>query len=127
MKTLPTSSSSYSCGDIVVVPFPFSDRLAGKRRPALVISDAALEAAGIVWLVMITSARHSAAAFDCPILDPVRAGLKTACLVRPSKMATVEPFRIVRRAGRLGAKETNRVLETVRSFVAPAMAMPEGS
>ena len=43
--------------DIVVVPFPYSDRLAEKRRPALVVSHPALaEGLGRVWVAMITSA-----------------------------------------------------------------------
>ena len=34
--------------DIVVVPFPYADRLAEKRRPALVISNRKLAAHGLV-------------------------------------------------------------------------------
>ena len=44
--------------DIVVVPFPYADRLAEKRRPALVISNRKLAAHGLVWVAMITSAEN---------------------------------------------------------------------
>ena len=41
-------------GDVVVVPFPYSDHLAGKRRPAVVVSSATLEQDhGLVWVAMI--------------------------------------------------------------------------
>ena len=76
---------------------------------------------------MITSARHNAGASDYPIHDFVRAGLKKPCLVRPIKIAAVEPFRIVRRAGQLAALDTNRVLDIVRSFVAPDLASNWGN
>ena len=33
-----SSRSAYRAGDVIVVPFPYSDRLAQKRRPALVVS-----------------------------------------------------------------------------------------
>jgi mRNA interferase MazF len=55
--------------DVVIVPFPYSDRLAEKRRPALVISNRRLQSHGIVWLAMITSAgkRHGQATCRSPI------------------------------------------------------------
>ena len=37
---MPTSETrAYLPGDVVVVPFPYTDRFAEKRRPALVISN----------------------------------------------------------------------------------------
>jgi hypothetical protein len=44
--------------DVVVVPFPYADRLAEKRRPALVISNRKLAVHGLVWVAMITSAEY---------------------------------------------------------------------
>jgi mRNA-degrading endonuclease toxin of MazEF toxin-antitoxin module len=118
MKPLPTSKpTTYAPGDIVVVPFPCSDRLAEKRRPALVVSNARLAEQGFVWLAMITSARQSALAHDAPIRDLALAGLPAPSVVRPTKVATVEPSRIVRKAGRLGRAETAKALATVRGFV----------
>jgi mRNA interferase MazF len=115
---LPTSeATAYAPGDVVVVPFPYSDRLAEKRRPALVVSNALLAAQGFVWLAMITSARHAASPHDAPIADLARAGLPSPSMVRPTKIATVEPSRILRKAGRLGRKEIAGLLATVRSFV----------
>ncbi len=115
---MPNSKAiTYSPGDVVVVPFPYSDRLAEKRRPALVISNARLAKQGFVWLAMITSARQSALPHDAPIADLALAGLPAPCVVRPTKIATVEPSRIVRKAGRLGGEETAHALATVRAFI----------
>jgi mRNA interferase MazF len=108
---------TYSPGDVVVVPFPYSDRLAEKRRPALVISNARLAKQGFVWLAMITSARQSALPHDAPIADLALAGLPAPCVVRPTKIATVEPSRVVRKAGRLGGAEIAHALATVRAFI----------
>jgi mRNA interferase MazF len=115
---LPISeATTYAPGDVVVVPFPYSDRLAEKRRPALVVSNARLAEQGLLWLTMITSARQSALPYDAPIADLTLAGLPAPSLVRPTKIATVEPSRIVRKAGRLGGAETAHALATVRAFV----------
>ena len=37
----------YAAGDVVVVPFPYADRLAEKRRPALVVSGPQLARFGL--------------------------------------------------------------------------------
>ncbi len=115
---MPISEAiSYAPGDVVVVPFPYSDRLAEKRRPALVVSNARLAEQGFVWLAMITSAHQRALPHDAPIADLALAGLPAPCVVRPTKIATVEPSRIVRKAGRLGGEETAHALAMVRAFV----------
>ena len=115
MRTSETTT--YVAGDVVVVPFPYSDRLAEKRRPAVVVSNALLATQGYIWLVMITSARQTTLPHDAPIADLARAGLPSPCIVRPTKVATVEPSRILRKAGRLGRKEIASMLATVRGFV----------
>ena len=87
--------------DIVVVPFPYADRLAEKRRPALVISNRRLAPFGLVWVAMITSADNAPWSCDVTIVDLARAGLPAPSVVRTAKIACIEPARIERRAGRL--------------------------
>ena len=59
------------CFEVVVVPFLYADKLAEKRRPALVVSaDAFDRKHGVLWVVMITSAAN-------PRCAPDRAGPAT--------------------------------------------------
>lgn len=104
-------------GDIVVVPFPFTDRLAEKRRPALVVTGRDLAEAGFVWVLMITSAQRGIDAHDMAIEDLSAAGLTRSCVVRPTKIACIEPSRIIRKAGRISPALSSRVLRRVRSFI----------
>ena len=105
--------------DVVVVPFPFSDRLAEKRRPALVVSAPALELqSGWVWVAMITSSVHKLGFADCQIEDIRAAGLPSPSMVRAGKLTTVEPERILRRAGRLSARDQTAAQEALRSCAA---------
>jgi mRNA interferase MazF len=117
-KPMPTSRLSlYQCGDVVAVPFPYSDRFAEKRRPALVVSNQKLSAAGMIWLVMITSAKNSGGHFDQRVDDLARAGLTSPSVIRPTKIACLEPSRILRRLGEVAEPEMQSVLANARSFL----------
>src|SRR5262249_49884778 len=81
---------TFAAFDVIVVPFPYSDRLAEKRRPALVLSTPAHEAnRGLVWVAMITSAAHPAGFADCEIHDTTSAGLSARSILRSGKLATI--------------------------------------
>lgn len=114
----------YAPGDVVVVPFPYSDRFAEKRRPALVVSSDEVMSTGFVWVVMITSAQNSRMSHDVPIENLPAAGLSRPSIVRPVKIANVEPSRILRRAGRLGPRQAQAVFRVVRSFIGRAAPKP---
>jgi mRNA interferase MazF len=107
----------FAQGEVLVLPFPYSDRLAEKKRPALVISKPALERAhGLVWVAMITSDRGARRADDVPISNLTRAGLPSPSLVRAVKLATIEPARALRSAGAIARADLASVLEIVRRF-----------
>src|SRR5947209_5864866 len=103
--SIVTSSLVFRPWDVVVVPFPYSDRLAEKRRPALVVSSARLHRLGYVWLVMITGAAKQQRLGDFAVSDLQAAGLPGASMVRTSKLATVEPARVIRRIGAIAKGE----------------------
>jgi len=107
----------FAQGEVLILPFPYSDRLAEKRRPAVVISKPALERQhGVLWVAMITSDRGGRRADDTPISDLKRAGLPAASLVRPVKLATIEPGRVLRSAGTLTKTDLAQVLAAIGKF-----------
>ena len=103
--------------DVVLVPFPYADRLAEKRRPALVVSGSKLSAYGLIWVAMITTAEHSMWSCDIPIRDIERAGLPAPSIIRPAKIACLDPNRIVRRLGRLEKAYARKVAQQLRAFL----------
>ena len=118
---MPTSERErFAAFDIVVVPFPYADRLAEKRRPALVISGPRLGAYGLLWVAMITSAENEPWPSDVTIPDLRRAGLPAPSVVRPAKIACVEIARIERRAGRLDKRTARTVAQRLRGFLGAA-------
>ncbi|HYD87051.1 MAG TPA: type II toxin-antitoxin system PemK/MazF family toxin [Vitreimonas sp.] len=108
----------FAQGEILVLPFPYSDKLAEKRRPAVVVSKPALERGHkLLWVAMITSDRGVRRPHDVPIADLPRAGLPAASIVRPVKLATIEPSRVLRSAGTLTRADLTMVLEALRKLI----------
>ena len=112
-----SESARFDAFDVVVVPFPYADRLAEKRRPALVVSNRKLAAHGLIWLAMITSADNAPWPSDVTIADLNRAGLPAPSVVRPAKIACIEPGRIDRRIGHLDKTEARQVAQRLRGFL----------
>ena len=115
-----TSDSAFRSWDVVVVPFPYSERLAEKRRPALVVSSAKLHRNGFLWLAMITGAGKDQRDGDIELEDLAAAGLPGASMVRASKIATAEPARIVRRIGSVATPERKAIAAAIAGFLAKA-------
>lgn len=99
------------------MPFPYADRLAEKRRPALVISSRRLAPFGLIWVAMITSADNAPWPCDVIIADLTRAGLPAPSVVRTAKIACIEPGRIERRAGRLDKVTAKAVAQKLNGFL----------
>jgi mRNA interferase MazF len=113
-------SDKYQAYDVVVVPFPYSDRMAGKRRPALVVSGSALDEHGMLWVAMITSAENKRWSCDVNISDLEFAGLPSASVVRTAKIACIEAARVLRTAGSLNTATARKVAARLRTFLAAA-------
>ena len=115
---MPTSDRAIKRGDIVVVPFPYSDQLAEKRRPALVVSGNSFNTkSGYLWVVMITSKVDAPASDIVPLSHP-KTGLSKPSVVRAAKLATIEASRVIRVAGKVEPKIMNAVKKAMDSILA---------
>ena len=95
--------------DVVVVPFPFTDSSASRRRPALVLSSSAFnQKAQHSVMAMITSAGQSSWPGDHAIKDLHAAGLPADCVVR-LKLFTLDHRLVIRKAGSLGAADQKKL------------------
>lgn len=103
-------------GDVVVLPFPFSNLAASKRRPAVVI--AALEPHDDVILCMITS-RSTTDSSAVPIsqIDFTTGGLPHDSNVRPNRLFTAEASIILRTAGKLTPEKVDGVVAEIVRIV----------
>lgn len=102
-------------GDLIKVPFPYTDRATRQRRPAFVAASGDLEDRhGLLWVVMVTSAENRPWPDDVAIDDHSAAGLPAASLIRCAKIATIEA-RDAESLGRASDRDIATVLQRLRS------------
>jgi mRNA interferase MazF len=100
--------------DVVVVPFPFSERPGAKRRPALVLSRETFNKAGHTVLAMITTRARRPWPADIEISNLERAGLHIPCIVR-LKMFTLDNRLLMKRIGSLSAADRREVTSALHT------------
>ena len=106
-------------GDVVIVPFPFTDMGRAKPRPALVLSSEAInDATASTILAMITTASKSSWPTDVALQGWKAAGLTCVCVVR-AKLFTLDNRLISRRVGAV----TNQDRIGVRTMIADLIAI----
>ena len=90
-------------GDIVLVPFPFTDLTAKKLRPAIIISSNPQELDVVITFISSIAPPGELSATDFLLTadhpDFTKTGLKKASVFKMRKLLTIERAKIVRRLG----------------------------
>jgi mRNA interferase MazF len=101
---------------IAVVPFPFMEKPAVKRRPALAISNRNFNGTNSrTVMAMITSAALDSWPSDYPLARPREAGLASDCYVR-WKVFTLPNEMIVRVIGDLADEDREALMIQARTI-----------
>ena len=106
-----------SAGEVVLVPFPFSDLSQSKVRPAVCLAEADR---GDWILCQITSNPYGdplAVPLDTP--DFSTGGLLVPSFARPGKLFTANVSLMLRSVGRLNTAALDRVLDAVVLLLRP--------
>jgi mRNA interferase MazF len=113
------ATTTYEFGDVVLVPFPFTDLVGGKWRPAAVISSAKYDEApavivssrpyndqkmDVIVVIGITGSDLSPGIGTLIITDWKNVGLKKLSAIKPL-IATVEKRKVRSKLGRLEQQE----------------------
>jgi mRNA interferase MazF len=106
---------AFQRGDVVLVPFPFSDLSTTKVRPAVVVSSALYhEAEPDLILAAITSKVAAATGpFDYVLKDWQTAGLRYPSALKPV-LFTLDPARVLYRVGALTSVDLPEVVQRLR-------------
>ena len=98
-------------GDVVVIPFPFSDLTGAKKRPALVIADAGGEDVIMCQITSRTVKDELAIVIDQ--VDFIQGGLNQPSNVRPNKVFTADKRIVLYRAGRVTRQTLEKIVSSV--------------
>ncbi|MBI4612483.1 MAG: type II toxin-antitoxin system PemK/MazF family toxin [Planctomycetes bacterium] len=98
-------------GDVVVVPFPFSDLSKAKRRPALVI--AALPGDDVILCQITSQSFGDSSAIPLGEHELQKGKLQQASRIRPNRIFTADHRIILYAIGSLKPEKTQQVIETI--------------
>jgi len=98
-------------GDVVVLPFPFTDLSTSKKRPALVISAPQ----GDDYIMLQITSKNIKDNYSIPLLqsDFESGSLKQDSNIRPNKIFTLDKSLILYKAGHLTADKLNVCINQV--------------
>jgi len=104
----------FEFGDVVLVPFPFTDQTASKKRPAVIVSNRAYHEArpDAVVMAITSQVRHDSWG-DVGVSEWQAAGLLKPSAVKPV-FATLEQGLVIRQIGTLHTVD----MDTVRRAIA---------
>ena len=99
--------TGYEFGDVILVPFPFTDQSTSKRRPAVVVSSDAYhrERPDIIILAVTSQERPQASLGEATVANWKQAGLLRPSVLKPV-VATIERGLVLRKLGRLEDEDT---------------------
>lgn len=96
-------------GDIILIPFPFTDLTGDKNRPALVLVDRKLD----VTVAFISTQLKWQEETDVLLKPSEENGLKKDSLIRFSKLGTIDKELAI---GRLGQVDNNTIQAVNRNL-----------
>jgi len=95
----------FEFGDVVLVPFPFTDQTAAKQRPAVIVSKRAYNLArpDLVMMAVTSQLRPTPALGEVWLRHWQAAGLLKPSAVKPV-LATLEQGLVIRKLGALATE-----------------------
>lgn len=102
-------------GDVVVVPFPFSDLTQAKRRPALIVS--VLEGNDLILSQVTSQFVKDNYAVSIEVKDFEEGGLKQKSNVRPNRLFTADSHIVLYRIGNLKKDKLDEIIEKIIEIV----------
>jgi mRNA interferase MazF len=98
-------------GDVVVMPFPFSDLSQAKRRPALIVAN--VNGDDVILCQITSQPIRDQYAVEIDDRDFADGGLRQASNVRPNRIFTADRAILLYRLGQLRPEKMNQVIQKI--------------
>ncbi|MDD5451099.1 MAG: type II toxin-antitoxin system PemK/MazF family toxin [Desulfovibrionales bacterium] len=102
-------------GDVVVVPFPFSDLTQSKRRPALVVSK--IEGDDLILCQITSQSVKDSYSISLDDKDFGTGSLKQTSNVRPNRIFTADSHIVLYKVGNLKIEKLNEIIAKVVEII----------
>ena len=100
-------------GDIVIIPFPFTDLSGSKLRPSVVLFTDKRD----VTISFITSQLKWKDEFDIEVFPNNENGLKIHSIIRLTKIATIDKDLVLGKLGSLNTNEISEINKNLKSIL----------
>jgi len=102
-------------GDVVIIPFPFSNLSGEKKRPAFVVAD--LPGNDIIVCQITSKAKSDTFALPLEARDFISGGLPVESFIRPNKIFTADKNIVLSTAGRLCENKIRNAVTAVINII----------
>lgn len=102
-------------GDVVVLPFPFSDLSTSKKRPALVVSP--LEGEDLILCQITSQLKQDKYSIGLTNSDFKQGGLNITSNIKPNKLFTADKSIIQYKIGSIKDKKLKEVIDSICDIV----------
>lgn len=102
-------------GDIIIVPFPFTDLTESKKRPALIVAE--LEGDNIILCPISSQKKKDRYAIPIDIDDFESGFLKEKSIIRPNCIFTADRKIVLYKVGELKYNKLRVVIEKIISII----------
>ena len=111
---------TYEFGEVVLVPFPFTNQAAQKKRPAAVISSLDYNAArpDLIVIAVTSQVREPLLFGEIAIADWQTAGLLKVSVIKPV-ITTIQNDLIIQRLGRLALPDSQSLQHLLTLLLNP--------
>ncbi|OGA68139.1 MAG: growth inhibitor [Betaproteobacteria bacterium RIFCSPLOWO2_12_FULL_68_20] len=111
-------TTGYSFGDIVLVPFPFTDQSTAKRRPAVVVSSDRYhrERPDLIVMAVTSQAQPAGAIGEMQVKSWRAAGLLKPSSIKPV-VTTIEVPLVIRRLGQLSDEDRQALKRAIGTII----------
>src|SRR3990172_4699360 len=105
-------------GDIVLVPFPFTDQTTTKKRPAIVVSSDAYhrDRPDLIVIAVTSQVRPASSVGEAAIGQWKEAGLLKPSVIKPL-LATVDRSLAIRKLGTLATVDLDVLRKVLRTIL----------
>jgi len=108
----------YHFGNVIVVPFPFTDQTTTKKRPAVVVSSDAYhrERPDLILMAITSQVRPAPTVGEVIVVRWQEAGLLRPSVIKPL-LTTIEANLVLRQLGTLHAEDQDSIRKVIATIL----------